>query len=146
MAVTASPYRGLLDRLGQAQMSFVADTFKVMLLADTYTPDLIAHAFLDAVDPHEITGTGYTAGGVVLTSPAWAYLPTDNVTGFTADPVTWTTATFTTRYAVVYQDVGGVAADSPLVCVVDFGENKSPTGVDFGVVWADTGVLAGLIP
>jgi hypothetical protein len=45
------------------------DTYKAILLADTYSPDLNAHEFIDDVIAHEIAaGGGYTAGGVTLTN------------------------------------------------------------------------------
>lgn len=146
MAVTASPYWSLPNNLGQAQINFGTDTFKVMLLDDTYTPDLVSHAWLDAVNGCEISGTGYTAGGLTLTSCSWAYYPTEGVQGFNAAWAIWTPATLTARYAVVYKDAAGVPEDSPLVSLIDFGANKSVDGVDFALVWSDTGILVATIP
>ncbi len=146
MAVTASPYWSLPNNLGQGAINFTTDTFKVALLDDTYTPDLVAHAWFDAVNPTEVVGDGYTAGGLVLTSCSWAYYGTEGVQGFNADWAIWTPASLTARYAVVYKDVGGVPADSPLVSLIDFGANKTVDGVDFALVWSDTGILVATIP
>lgn len=146
MAVTASPYWSLANILGQAQINFAADTIKVMLLDDSYTPDLVDHAWLDAVNAAEVVGTGYTAGGLTLTSCSWGYYPTEGVQGFSANWAIWSPASITARYAVVYKDVGGVPEDSPLVSLVDFGDNKTVDGVDFALVWSDTGILVATIP
>lgn len=69
----------------------------------------------------EIVGTGYTAGGKVLTgvtvkqSGTTAYLSCDNVT--------WDPAAFTARAALIYNvDLGDLA-----VAVLDFGSDKTTT-------------------
>ncbi len=146
MAVTASPYWALPGLLGQGVFDLTADTINVMLLADTYTPDLVGHVWLDAVNSHEVAGTGYTAGGLTLTGVAWAYNATEGVQGLTADWATWTAATLTARWAVVYKDAAGVPGDSPLMSLVNFGENKSVAGVDFVLRWAATGVFLVSVP
>ena len=69
---------------------------------------------------NEISGTGYTAGGQVLspTTPAssgqTAYVSFDNVT--------WNPASFTCRGALIYNSTTNAA-----VAVLDFGSDKSPT-------------------
>jgi hypothetical protein len=68
---------------------------------------------------NEVVGTGYTAGGQVLTGV------TVQASGTTAyldfDDVTWDPATFTTRGALIYNtDLGNLA-----VAVLDFGSDKT---------------------
>ena len=69
---------------------------------------------------NEISGTGYTAGGQVLspTTPAssgqTAYVSFDNVT--------WNPASFTCRGALIYNSTTGAA-----VAVLDFGSDKIAT-------------------
>lgn len=41
---------------------------KVLMLLDAYTPAYDTHDFRDDVTANEVSGTGYTAGGNVLTS------------------------------------------------------------------------------
>ena len=69
---------------------------------------------------NEITGTGYTAGGVVLVPIA----PLSNTTANTAyvsfNNVTWSPATFTCRGALIYNSTTGSA-----VCVLNFGSDKT---------------------
>ena len=69
---------------------------------------------------NEVTGTGYTAGGVVLTPIA----PTSNTTANTAyvsfSNVTWSPAAFTCRGALIYNSTTGAA-----VCVLNFGSDKT---------------------
>jgi len=69
---------------------------------------------------NEITGTGYTAGGVILTpigpstSGQTAYLSFNNAT--------WNPANFTTRGALIYNSTTNAA-----VAVLDFGADKTAT-------------------
>lgn len=69
---------------------------------------------------NEITGTGYTAGGEVLT-----VIPpsSSDETAFVSFlPVTWNPASFTTRGALIYNSTTGSA-----VAVLDFGSDKTAT-------------------
>lgn len=72
---------------------------------------------------NEITGTGYTAGGEILT----VIPPDSNNTAHTAFvsflPVTWSAASFTTRGALIYNSTTGAA-----VSVLNFGSDKVTTG------------------
>lgn len=82
----------------------------------------------------EITGSGYTAGGALLT-PAEGIA--NGVAYVTFANVTWYGA-FTVRGALIYQD-GGAA-----VCVLDFGNDKVSQNsftVQFPAAGATTGLL-----
>lgn len=79
---------------------------------------------------NEITGTGYTAGGLALTNVTPTTSGTTALTDF-AD-ATWTTATITARGALVYNSS---AAGNPSVIVLDFGSDKTSTAGDFTIVF-----------
>jgi hypothetical protein len=119
--------------IGSNPIDFVNDTIKVMLCTSSYTPS-IAHDFKNDIT-NEITGTGYTAGGLTLTSKTATR--TSGNTVYTAANATWSGATFTTRYAVVYKDTG-VSSTSPLICYFDFGTDQSPAGVNYTLTWDAT--------
>ena len=71
---------------------------------------------------NEVTGTGYTAGGQVLT-PVTLSSDTVNNTAFVSfNDVTWNPANFTTRGALIYNSTTGAA-----VFVLNFGSDKTPT-------------------
>ena len=77
----------------------------------------------------EITGTGYTAGGALLTS----ITPTTSgstAMGSFAD-VTWSTATLTAGGALIYNSTQGNKA----VAVLSFGNDKTVSGIDFVVTF-----------
>ena len=118
-------------------------TFKVMLCTSAYTPDQDNHEFKSSVT-NEITGTGYTAGGVALTSLVGAYTGASNTVSLDAADSTWSGATFTARYAVVYMDSGS-AATSILVGYVDFGADKSPDAGAFTVAWNTGGIITNVV-
>ena len=71
---------------------------------------------------NEVVGTGYTAGGRVLTP----ITPNSNNTANTAwvsfNDVTWSPASFTTRGALIYNATTGAA-----VAVLNFGSDKTAT-------------------
>ena len=79
---------------------------------------------------NEITGTGYTAGGLALTNVTPTTSGTTALTDF-AD-ATWTTATITARGALIYNSS---AAGNPSVIVLDFGSDKTSTAGDFTIVF-----------
>src|SRR4051812_1043400 len=123
MAVTAKGYgNGVLGQYSATaarRVDWVFDTIKVALCTSPYTPDQDAHDFFNDIT-NEVSGAGYTAGGAALASKTTAYDLTTNETRLDAADVSWSSASFTARYAIVYKDTG-TAATSPLLGYVDFG-------------------------
>jgi hypothetical protein len=68
----------------------------------------------------EVAGTGYTAGGEVLTKVSPVLSGTTAVVTFAN--VTWSPASFTTRGALIYN-----ATTNAAVAVLNFGEDKTAT-------------------
>jgi hypothetical protein len=68
----------------------------------------------------EITGTGYTAGGKILTPVVPALDPTNNTAFISFANAVWTPAVFTARGALVYNSTTGAAC-----FVLDFGSDKT---------------------
>jgi len=71
----------------------------------------------------EVVGTGYTAGGQLLTGVTVNYDTTNSVAYVNFNNVVWTPATFTTRCALIYN----ASASNASVAVIDFGSDKSCT-------------------
>jgi hypothetical protein len=69
----------------------------------------------------EVTGTGYTTGGNILT-PVIDSSTTDNTAYVSFSNVTWSPAGFTCRGALVYNSTTGAA-----VAVLNFGSDKTAT-------------------
>ena len=70
---------------------------------------------------NEITGTGYTAGGKVLTPVSLGYDNTNNTAFVSFENVTWNPASFTTRGALIYNSTTNAA-----IFVLNFGSDKTP--------------------
>ena len=99
--------------------NFAADTtytYKIALY--TALADL-SSATLVYTSSNEVTGTGYTATGKVLTI---SQVPTssDQTAYISFANVTWNPASFTTRGALIYNSTTGAA-----VAVLDFGADKT---------------------
>lgn len=71
---------------------------------------------------NEVTGTGYAAGGVVLTPTTILSDTEDNTAYLSFANVTWTPASFTCRGALVYNSTTNAA-----VFVLNFGSDKTAT-------------------
>lgn len=104
---------------------FTAHTFRMALYTSSATLSASTTAYTAT---NEVSGTGYTAGGNVLDSPTVSLSGTTAFVDFADE--TWSTATITARYALIYNDT---AVGSPAVAVLDFGGDKTSTGADFTV-------------
>jgi hypothetical protein len=108
-----------------------ADTFKALLVTSSYTANKGTHAKRSDVT-NQVTGTGYTAGGV-----ACACTPALNTTAHTMvltfAAVSWTSSTITARGMVIYKSRGGADTADELVGYLDFGSNISSAGGTFSV-------------
>lgn len=82
----------------------------------------LSSATLTYTANNEITGTGYTAGGEILTPIAPAYSVDDNTAYISFQNVTWDPASFTCRGALIYNSTTNAA-----VAVLDFGSDKVAT-------------------
>jgi hypothetical protein len=143
MAVTAFWYglavKGQWSATAAQRVDWLTDTIKVALATSTYAPNQDTHAFFSDIT-NEITGTGYTAGGVTLANKTLTYDTATNETRLDSDDAAWTTATFTARFAVVYKSTG-VAGTSPLMGYVNFGGDQTVSTGNFTIQWDATGVL-----
>lgn len=115
------------------RVDWTGDTIKVALCTSTYTPNQDTHDFFDDIT-NEVSGTGYTAGGATLSSKSVNYDSATNVTSLRAGASSWTGATFTCRYAVIYKSTG-TASTSPLIGYVDFGGDETVSSGTFTITW-----------
>ena len=135
MAVTAKLYGKFIENLAKKQIDLVNDSIKVMLCTSSYIPDQDTHEHKVDVT-NEITGTGYTAGGVALATKTVTYTGATNVLKFDADDVSWTNSTFTFRTAVIYD-----ATTNDLIGYVDYGADKSSEAGTVTIPWDAAGIL-----
>lgn len=105
------------SELYQAIHDFTTDTFKLALY--TASADLNAATTAYSTDS-EVTGTGYTAGGVVLTGVT---LGTDGYTAYVNFANAAFGASVTARCALIYNS----SKANRSVAVLDFGSDKTST-------------------
>ena len=115
-------------------IDFDNDSFKIMLVTSSYTPDKDQHN--DRADvTNEITGTQYSSGGGSTTASVNLDTTNDRVDISFTD-VTFGTAqngaTITAAAGVLYKDSGNASTDT-LVAYLDFGGDVSSTSGIFTV-------------
>ena len=113
------------------------NTFKIALYSSTAS--LGADTALYSTDG-EITGTGYTAGGKILTISTSPTSGSTTTAYVSFDPAVWTGASFTTTGALIYNSTQGNKA----VAVLNFGNNKTASGtftVTFPTATATTAII-----
>jgi hypothetical protein len=124
-------YNSCIRNAVTGQIDFDTDTFYMMLVTSTYTPDQDTH--LDRADvTNEVTGTNYTSAGQAVTVTVGAVDTANDRVDISFADVTWASSTITAAAAVVYKSTG-TAADDLLVAYLDFGGDVSSTSGDFTV-------------
>lgn len=100
--------------------NFAAGTSYVYKIALYTAFAELSYSTLVYTTTNEITGTGYTAGGKVLTPIVPA---TDGQVAYISfQPAVWNPASFTARGALIYNSTTNAA-----VAVLDFGSDKTAT-------------------
>ena len=135
-------------RAGVMQGSYNLGSFPlyVALATNSYTPDIDADAYKG--DITEVSGTGYLAGGVALSSPTVTQDNTDDEGVLDAADIFWTGVTISSvLYGVVYGSSGLGAGSDPLVCAVDLGTDPGTANFwaavagTFKITWNAEGIL-----
>jgi hypothetical protein len=97
-----------------------------------------------------VVGTGYTAGGNLLTvsasvpaplGPTWTAGNTTAYINFS--DTTWAAATITARGALIYKNstvtIGGSSVVKPVIAVLDFGSDKTSSASNFTIQFPAVG-------
>lgn len=136
----AKAYGPGLESLVAGEINFVGANAKCALTSNSYVPNQDTHRYFSSIT-NQVSGAGYTAGGVALTSKTAVYTAgTNTLTLDSADP-TWATVSITEiRYAIFYIDTG-TAATSPLISYMDFQANSAPSSQSFTVTLPGTGII-----
>lgn len=132
-------YNNVKLLMAQGGLALATDTIKVLLVTDSYVPNVDTHLYLTAIT-NEVVGTGYVAGGKTLANKTVAVDLVNDRAAFDADDVTWATSSIVARGAVIYKDTG-TPATSPVITYLDFGANRTSDGGDFTIVFDATGIL-----
>jgi hypothetical protein len=124
-------YTSFLEDLARGAIDMDTDTFRVLLTTSAYTENKDTHLKRSDVT-NEVTGTGYTAGGVVTSITVTKDTVNDRL-DITLGAVSWPSSTITARKAVYYKSRGGLATADELVAVNDFGSDVTSTGATFSL-------------
>lgn len=124
-----------IQRLADKQIDLLDDSVKVALFTNAYTPNFTTHEFYPSLT-NEATGTGYTAGGKVLTGKMFVDNTYDQLV-FSAANTVWTGLTTAFRYLVLFDDT---AAGKPLIACIDMTTTRTVTAQDLTVVWQYSGL------
>ncbi len=113
-------------------------TLKVALMSASYDGTIDTDTFANT---YEVSGTGYTAGGVTVTTPTVTTDDTNDRALFDADDAAWDPITVTTQFAVLYVDDTGSTFDQLLIAVYDNGSTVSPSAGPLTVQWDSLGLI-----
>lgn len=97
-----------------------------MLTTSSYTVDQDVHRYKSDVT-NEVSGAGYTAGGVQLTGVTVAYDAPTNKLSITCNAPAWSSATFTAATVVIYDRTAGTDASRALIGYGTFDSPQSPS-------------------
>jgi hypothetical protein len=114
-----------------------SDAFKGLLVTSAYTPSKTAHTKRSDIT-NEVSATGYTAGGAVVTATVVNATGNSDREQITFSSPQWAGSTITARGLVVYKARGGAASADNVVQYVDFGADVTSTN---GVFTANIGAL-----
>jgi len=136
MAVTVS---GLFvttwtDKLDTTQLGIDLDleTHKIAMFTNTITPNFSTDTAygVSPYNANEVSGAGYTSGGVALTSTALSESPAGTLMWDAADP-TWAASTITAaRCGLIYADA---LAGNNAILLIDFDADYSTTAGTFTI-------------
>lgn len=110
-----------------------------LMVTDSYTPDFNAHNFRDDAT-NEVTGTGYTSGGLVLTSTEITL--SGGVLTYDAADSSWAASTIANAMAEVgYFNRGGASTADEVLWVSDFVSAASSSSGTFTIQRSASGIL-----
>lgn len=111
-----------------------ATTMKMMLLDTNHSNNIDSQEFIDDISANEVSGTGYTAGGVTITGLSAVADLTNDRAELTFDDVVFNAGggSLTASYAVIYDDTG-TPGTSRILAIFDFGGSQTATNDNFTV-------------
>jgi hypothetical protein len=141
MALTGKMYGQALLKALAKEIGYTADTIKVMLCTNAYTPNQDTHIYKSSVTDEIASGGGYTTGGQALANKSLTYTAGTNTIVLDADDTNWTNSSLTARFAVIYDDTPATDATKPLLAYIDLGKDYTSSNGDFKLVWNANGII-----
>ena len=146
MAQQTAIYNNFAAELLKGDIDLESDTIKLALVTDSYTLNPDTHTHFDDIT-NEVTGTGYTAGGITISNITVTVDNTDDKAYISADSPERDSVTFDTpaRAAILYKDTG-TASTSALIMVIAFAADQDPQDVDYVINWDPDGIFEITVP
>lgn len=112
----------------------------VALVTSSYTPNIDTEDFYNDVTNECTNGSGYTTGGITLSSTTVILDTSGDKAVFDAADISWSSSSITARGAVMYRNTG-TSSSSPLIAYFDFGSDKTSANGTFTISWNASGIL-----
>ena len=133
MAITQAMATSFKSEILQEGHNLASDTLKIALYTSSASLDASTTAYSTS---NEISGTGYSAGGVTLTNTTVS--TTGTTAFFDADDPTWTSASFTARGALIYN----TSNSNKAIAILNFGGDFTVASGTFRIVFPAAGASA----
>lgn len=124
MAINTALCTSFKKELFEAVHDFTSDTFKIALYSSSASLGAATTAYSTS---NEISGTGYSAGGVTLSVVAPSIDGTTGLVDF-GNP-SWSNSTFSTSGALIYNS----SKSNKAVAVFSFGSSQSVSSANFNI-------------
>tara|TARA_R100000544_G_scaffold33349_1_gene19829 strand:+ start:135 stop:554 length:420 start_codon:yes stop_codon:yes gene_type:complete len=134
MAISQAMATSFKVEILDEQHDLVADTLKIALY--TSSASLGAGTTAYTTSNEVANGNGYTTGGEALTNKSVS--STGTTAFFDADDPTWTSASFTARGALIYND----SVSDKAIAVLNFGGDFTVSSGTFRIVFPAAGANA----
>lgn len=129
MAITQALCNSFKQQLMLGDHDLDSDTLKIALYTSTASLDEDTTAYSAT---NEVSGTGYSAGGITLTNVSVSVDNTNNVAYVDFDDPVFQDVTITARGALIYNTSS--TNTNAAIAVLNFGADKTATNGDFTVV------------
>lgn len=116
------------------------DVFKIALYTEAANLNVTTSQYTTT---GEISGTGYTAGGLTLTNIAPSEYNLAGVCSF--ETATWAGASFSARGALIYNTTPAHTYTNPVCLVLDFGTTRFAVNNSFSVQFPQITDLSAII-
>lgn len=154
MAITASGLfvQNFIDEFDTTNVGLDLSlaTHKIALLSDSATPAFDTNTTWASVSANEVSGTGWAAGGIVLsaaaagstsTAPTLTISPAGTMMYDMNDISVASTTLTSAMAAVIYADALTTPTADALIVLIDFVTAATTSAGTFGIQWAAGGVF-----
>lgn len=133
-------YNSAKKELFDGTIDLDSDTIKALYVLG-YTPNVDSHSKRSDVSSFEISGTGYTTGGVTLQNKTVSADNTDDEGVFDADDIEIDPSSIAADGVILYKSRGGLASADELIVYIPFGSTVTSTNSKHKITWGAEGIL-----